>query len=288
MHHVAWLHECDWVWWRMTATNDGTKQASSHCHKQRWRKVDGSWGAEPVWGMCDIHGVRLHVGQRFVADDFGEISTQARYSAARVPQHTACAESKPATTRSWGWRGSGVVSSLLGVMARKPSKLDFWRSLRSEPGEGLMATRPSELHFWLRLQSEPGCSLWPAGLQKLVLGKQFNQNLDHISSPARLQSLTLDYDFNQSLDAVSCPANLQKLYLRFADHKSLQTVSWPAGLQSLTLGYDFNHGLSNVSWPAGLQTLTLEYDSIDLWTISHGQEAFKTWLSAITLIIVRA
>ena len=189
MHHAAWLYVTgyDGAWLLPTY---GTKQASSDC----WRKVDGSWGAEPFWGMCDIHSVRLHVRQRFVADDFGEISTQGRYSVTPVPQDTACAESKPATTRSWGYRGSGVIylrtnrfACCLALYTRpgslgwrssvawdyrndrnqglischpafawQPSQFLFCQRFRSEPGRCPIAKRPSKLDFWTGLQSESG------------------------------------------------------------------------------------------------------------------------------------
>ena len=174
-------------------------------------------------------------------------------------------------------------------MASRPSELDFWTRLQSEPGQRDMASRPSKPDFWIVFQpyygqhdtasrpsmcdcwnspqSEPGqCDMasdqsldnvtWPAGLQCVTFRTFFNQSLDNVTWPAGLQCVTFGEFFDQRLDNLTWSAGLQSLTFGANFNQSLNNVTWPANLQSLTFGQNFNQSLDNVTWPAGLQSLT--------------------------------
>ena len=91
-------------------------------HNKR-RRIDGNDSASNTVGeglielevlsisgecMLTLNVGRLHAWSWVVEDDFGQNSTQAGPSVGCVPYFKACAAWKSATTRTWGWTGTGV------------------------------------------------------------------------------------------------------------------------------------------------------------------------------------
>ena len=102
-----------WLCERPSASSRcGEGADESICHWQHGRRayrLHRAWRAKHQWRMhVDVECVRLHAGSWFVEDDFGQSSMRAGPSVSCFPYFKACAEWKPATTRAWGSRGTGV------------------------------------------------------------------------------------------------------------------------------------------------------------------------------------
>ena len=177
------------------------------------------------------------------------------------------------------WVQSGTSSC---EISRRPAKLDFWRSVQSEPGRRAdMASRPPKSDFWLffsirawtRWHGQQGLHIL-LFLEHILIRASHGQQAFKVwlwvfsligawtrwtwpAGPSKLDFL--GHIFDQSLDNVTWPAGLRSLTFGEAFNQRLDNVTWPAGLQRLTFGKNFQQSLGKVTWPAGLQSLTLGY-----------------------------